>query len=232
MNSEVVEKIKKLLALATSPNEHEARLAAEKAADLLLRHNLKTQDLRDAWDYQKKAALDRSRPAEHTKWVVSIVKKHFFVEVVNCPYWYDAPRVRLWLVGEDTNVQVATYVFIFLHRTFPELWRQFHKINRRSKARNYYRGLHAGLSDQLNARRKAVERDSGVLLVTDPNLPAAVQIHFGETNTRNSRQDRVRYSRAYAAGFADGRRLTINTAVTNRRSEQSSTLSLDGRGQE
>lgn len=127
------------------------------------------------------------------------------------------------LVGEDTNVQVALYVFIFLHRTFPKLWRQFHKVNRRSKARSYYAGLHAGLNDQLLRRRRAVENDTGLVLATDSKLPAAVEIHFGETNARSSRPERTRYSKAFAAGFVTGRNLAINSAVESRRGPQSET---------
>jgi hypothetical protein len=36
----LVEKVRKLLALSESPNEHEAALAAEKAQDLMLRHGI------------------------------------------------------------------------------------------------------------------------------------------------------------------------------------------------
>ena len=37
---EIVEKIRKLLALAESPNENEASLAAEKAQEMMLKHGI------------------------------------------------------------------------------------------------------------------------------------------------------------------------------------------------
>ena len=45
VDQNLLEKISKLLALASSPNEHEAALAAEKAAELLAKHNLSVADL-------------------------------------------------------------------------------------------------------------------------------------------------------------------------------------------
>ena len=45
VDQNLLEKISKLLALTSSPNEHEAALAAEKAAELLAKHNLSVADL-------------------------------------------------------------------------------------------------------------------------------------------------------------------------------------------
>ena len=45
MDNKVVERIKKLLSLASSPNEHEAKMAAEKANELLLRFNLTASEV-------------------------------------------------------------------------------------------------------------------------------------------------------------------------------------------
>jgi hypothetical protein len=40
MTETLIEKVRKLLALAESPNENEAALAAEKAQELMLRHGI------------------------------------------------------------------------------------------------------------------------------------------------------------------------------------------------
>jgi hypothetical protein len=44
-SAEIIEKIQRLLALANSDNEHEAKLAAERATALLTKHNLSMQDI-------------------------------------------------------------------------------------------------------------------------------------------------------------------------------------------
>ena len=43
---DIVDRIAKLLALANSPNEHEAAAAATKAQELLLEHNLYLEDIK------------------------------------------------------------------------------------------------------------------------------------------------------------------------------------------
>jgi hypothetical protein len=45
LDTTVIDKINKLLALANSPNEHEAALAAQKASVLLTQYNLSLADL-------------------------------------------------------------------------------------------------------------------------------------------------------------------------------------------
>ncbi|MBM4056579.1 MAG: DUF2786 domain-containing protein, partial [Planctomycetes bacterium] len=48
-NHQILDKVHKLLALAQSPNEHEAQTAMAKAHELLLRHNLSLLDTQAKW---------------------------------------------------------------------------------------------------------------------------------------------------------------------------------------
>ncbi len=225
MKQDVIEKIRKLLALANSSNEHEARLAAEKASELLLRHNLKTQDLGGDQSYDAEEFFEGSRLREHTPWVISILKKHFFVEIVSSRTAHLGRRAgaaaviyrtTLTMVGEETNLQVGHYVFAFLDRKFPELWRAFHAQSKRSRARNYYAGLHAGLSQQLYGARRRIENDTGLVVAPDPNLPAEVERLIGKTKPTTHGGPRRRASNAFFAGLIAGRNLKIRTAVEDR----------------
>ena len=47
MDKQILEKIQKLLALSTSPNEHEAALAAAKASELMIAHDINASQLID-----------------------------------------------------------------------------------------------------------------------------------------------------------------------------------------
>jgi hypothetical protein len=55
---EVMARIRKLFALAGSPNEHEAALALEKAHALLLRYNLRAETVTDGSDRQADEVTD------------------------------------------------------------------------------------------------------------------------------------------------------------------------------
>jgi len=221
MDQAIIEKIKKLLALATSSNEHEARLAAEKANELLIRHNLKMQDLADTESvYDKSVAFEAARLKAHSRYVFSILQKHFFVVAVRSrrydTRWLSPGRTVVYLVGEETNLQVAQYVYGFLDYQFPALWRQFSQTSPRSRQRNYYAGLHAGLNEQLAVRRRAVESDTGLVVVNDPNLRPAVKRLMGKTTGGGESKTKGRASRAFSAGLHDGRALQIRRGITER----------------
>jgi len=53
MNKKILEKIQKLLSLATSDNEHEAKAAMDKANALLVKHNLSMQEAKENLEYEK-----------------------------------------------------------------------------------------------------------------------------------------------------------------------------------
>ena len=159
MNQSIVDKIRKLLALATSSNEHEARLAAEKANELLIRHNLKMQDLGEEGDYAKDPVLVAGRLKPQTDWIVSILQQHFFVVAASSRQYYRHQTI-LYLVGKKTNLEIAHYVYVFLDRTFPGLWQQWkaEQGRRAGLRKNYYHGLHNGLNYQLDQRRAQLPR--------------------------------------------------------------------------
>ena len=72
-NQPIIEKIKKLLALANSSNEHEAALAASHAQRLLSEHNLAMADIEAAHKPDKADKVDTtvSEICKHLKDVES-----------------------------------------------------------------------------------------------------------------------------------------------------------------
>ena len=61
MDKDYKEKIRKLLALAESPNEHEARAALLKARQLMAEHKLTETELKDVEKQQVKDVLRKYR---------------------------------------------------------------------------------------------------------------------------------------------------------------------------
>ena len=65
MEKDYSEKIKKLLALAESPNEHEAKAALLKAKELMAEHKLSELDVKDVGKKEvKKSCWKVCRPAQ------------------------------------------------------------------------------------------------------------------------------------------------------------------------
>ena len=220
MNEKVVDKIKKLLALATSSNENEAQLAAERANELLVKYNLSMQEVRQKvgegdWDgdYEKRTIETVSRATPDTKWIMVILNKHFFVHCIRARS--GEMKLTAWvIVGERTNTEIAHYVHGFLKKSFKSLWISYKKDNGLSESsrQSYYYGLFKGLDEQLGARRKFVEGEKGLVVVPDPNLPLKVQELVGKTFQSGIRAT-LTDVQAQDDGIEAGRRLQIKRGI-------------------
>ena len=74
MEKDYREKIKKLLALAESPNEHEAKAALLKAKELMAEHKLSELDVKDTGKKEVKEVLLEGMQAStrHNPWIIPL----------------------------------------------------------------------------------------------------------------------------------------------------------------
>jgi len=224
MNTKLVEKIQKLLSLATSANEHEAKLAAEKANELLIKHNLtrdQVEGFGEASYVNEIGYISKRYPFEAT-WASHIVKEHFFVNVLHLKASPQNMRTsKIWFIGEKTNVQVARYVFEFLVRKYKELWKVYQY---RNGAHNhdkgaYYRGLTLGLDDQLEATKKKVENETGLMVIRDPMIDETTKMHHPKVRSE-SVSTMTNDAEATMAGYTEGKSLRIARGIESRDDSQ------------
>lgn len=222
MNTKLIDRIQKLLSLATSPNEHEAKLAAAKANEMLVKHNLSISDVElqartdDSYE-NREVGTYKVMPFE-ARWVIKIMDRHFFVKSI----YREARRykvsekgmAKVWFVGEKTNVEVASYVFQFLVNKYKQLWKEYQSHNglRHELKGAYYEGLTAGLSYQLSERRKDVESSMALVVVDDPNLQRQMEKYFPKLGT-SSLRPMVRDDEIASDGFAKGKDLHIARGI-------------------
>lgn len=189
-------KVAKLLALAESPNPHEAEAAMVAARRLMEKYNVQpTSDARYVYAHLGAPA---ARTWEHQRRVGALLASHFFVEVIWVPV-FDPPTGKrlhvLEICGTATNVEVASYVHDYLHRAAAELWQE-HKLTKglRSDAgrRTFLAGVMDGFGKKL-AREAAGQRGHGLVLARDANL----------SNYYRSRHPYVRQVRYGSHGPAD-----------------------------
>jgi hypothetical protein len=118
----IIEKIKKLLRLAKSSNEHEAALAAARAQELLAKHNLDESEFSDR-ELPKEAAISYTdtvkKPASWVYLLASSVAGAF-----DCGYFFRTDG-RMCFVGVDIDHEIASYTFSYLYRTIGRLACQF-----------------------------------------------------------------------------------------------------------
>lgn len=222
-------RIRKLLALAGSSNEHEAQAAMAKANTLLLQYNLEIPDgTPPGYDHR---LVGRTAAAIPLAWkiVASILEEFFFVECL----WvatYDARRDReerqLEICGTPANLDFAEHVHAVLHEESERLWRR-EKARRgrvpRTARREYLTGLLTGFSDKLRAEREH-HQERGLIWVGDPGL----QRYFRQRHPRTVglRSGVVYATSAYESGREAGRKLTVHRPIRER--GKGSTKLLDG----
>ncbi|HYX35741.1 MAG TPA: DUF2786 domain-containing protein [Oligoflexus sp.] len=228
VNARIMDKIRKLLALAESENEHEAAVAMERANELLLRHNLSTQDLSESTVSSHETEGVKTEAVE-TKWIIAILQKHFFVKIIVKPIYggrSDTGR-RIWhkrycYIGEPLNLEVALYTEAFLRRSYKRLWHEYKAANQASeKSRQaYYSGLTRGIIEKLEAKRGKVQTETGLVWKGSAAIDQFVRENFGPLQKRSSNIRIANDGAAISAGKEAGRSLELSTAL--KKSHQSS----------
>src|SRR5262249_14106955 len=110
----VADRIARLLALAESPNVHEAEAAMLAAQRLVLKHNIELRDARAAQGYVwKHLGKPTGRTTEAERVLSLLIGKHFFVEAIWIPIYRPHEGKRgsiLEICGTTDNVEIAEYV--------------------------------------------------------------------------------------------------------------------------
>lgn len=226
--TEVIAKIQKLLSLANSPNEFEAKLAADKASELLTRYNLKISQIEG---YQSEKAhknftKGKTRASWEHKFIRDIITRFFFVKVVETKPYMNGQYCQGWsILGDEHNVIVAAYVYDFLDCTFRRLFQEYKaKTNCQASARqSYYTGLRSGLSVQLQGTRNKVQTETSLMVVQDPKIDDYIKEVFGKT-TSTSVSFNVNDRSALEQGSVDGKNIKIAKGLDGGPTQQSNLM--------
>jgi hypothetical protein len=220
----VIERVARLLALAESPNQHEAEAAMAAAQRLMLKYNVELQHAGGSKRYGFKHLGEPSgRVGESERILASILAKHFFVEVIWVPVYRPSVGKRgsvLEICGAPENLEMAEYAHAFLRHTAEELWDD-HKQKTRERSnrdrRTFLAGVMAGFADKLGKQAKT-SASEGLVWVKDGDLD-----HFYRARhpyIRNVRYGGQRRSEAFAHGKEAGKNIVlkrpIRSGATNR----------------
>jgi hypothetical protein len=213
----VVERIARLLALAESPNQHEAEAAMAAAQRLMLKHNLDAVRATTPRDY---AFVHLGRPTgrvgEHERLVAMILGRHFFVEAIWVPVYRPLEGKRgsvLEICGSRSNIATAEYVHGFLHDTAERLWQE-HKRARAipsdRERRAFLAGVMTGFADKLG-KQESQSRNEGLVWVRDADLDGYFRRRH--PHVRHVRHTGQRRTGTWAEGRAAGSRIVLHRPV-------------------
>ncbi|MCC6214224.1 MAG: DUF2786 domain-containing protein [Polyangiaceae bacterium] len=215
--SRVLERITKLLALAESPNPHEAEAAMAAAQRLLLKHNLEVGDSPRARQFvHRHLGSPSGRVQEPERVLASLLGSHFFVEPLWVSVWIVERGMRgtvLEVCGTRENVEIAEYVYSFLLHTAERLWRDHkRRVGARGDAdrRRFLAGVMSGFRAKLDAQREQT-RAEGLVWVGDGELEAYFRRRHPRIRSIASRSSAR--SSAFAQGRAAGATIVLHRGV-------------------
>ena len=201
----VLRRIGRLLALADSPNLHEAESAMREAQRLMLKHNLDAALATERRGFSfRQLGTPRGRIEAAEQILGGILSDHFFVQVI----WVTAyaPLVgrkgrMLEICGTMSNLEVASWVHGYLLETSERLWRE-HKqaagLTGDRERRRFRLGVMMGFREKLGQSAE-VHRSEGLIWTGDPALAQYLR-------TRHPRQTSGRSIGFDASGvFEQGR---------------------------
>ena len=217
-----LDKIRKLLALAGSSNQHEAEIAMRRAHELMLRHNIEqtAQHAQHAGAHPPYEVRHLGTPSRRANPVeadiVGLLSECFFVEVIRIAIYlpHEGRHAQVYeVMGTRANVEMAAHVFQFLLATADRLWRENRRDARVRSGRDrlaYQSGVIRGFRDKLLAERRQLE-GTGLVWVGDGALQSFYRARYPRIRTvRRS----IRISRAHVAGREAGRNVVLHKPVT------------------
>lgn len=212
----ILSKVKKLLKLASSANQHEASAATAKANELLLKYNLDHIDQTEESDEEVcvKNVYEAKRKNVQMSALYEILENFYVQPVFN----RGQHKAYLEVIGSRTNVEMADYMAKFLVNEFERLYK-LSGLKGTSAKNSFIRGIAEGFNEKIEAQKKSDPSLKRELIRLDKVLKAQVEIVYsrmGSSSSSVSSHD----AHANSLGKQAGSNLNINKGLSQGRQKQ------------
>ncbi len=224
--SRLHQRIRKLLALAQSDNEHEAALALARASGLLRQHRLDALSLEgeNTLVHESINTAQQVIP-RHRSMICLLLREYFSVRIISASIYDQHRNVQVKtveLLGRSQDVAIARHCYHFLEERLHTLWQaQRHRFKGMGHlARNsFYLGLLAGFRQVLEEEKKqekqsTTNKDMQALMRSEARLDSFVGERFPRLRTRQQRGTKVE-QHLYAAAMEEGRKLRMPQPISD-----------------
>lgn len=222
----IIERISRLLRLASSSNQNEAEAATIAARRLMLKHNLDASATARRYTFRQ-LGRPSMRILEPARVLARILVDHFFVEAL----WVHVYRARegkygkvLEVFGTASNLAIAEYVYTFLTNASEALWRAHQQSlgTRSNRDRlSFLAGVMHGFRQKL-AREEDDAKGEGLIWVGDSDLE--LDFHRRHPSVRRLHRSGVRRGEAFGHGRAAGERIILRKGVDGEMAESQGRL--------
>lgn len=217
-------RVRKLMALAQSRNQHEAQAAMVKAHELIAKYNLDLAGKRNGREFVSifvgEPALRHFREAYK---LASLLSDFYFVYGIWVPTFVMEKNKmgRVFEIsGTVPNVKIAHYVYDYVQQFIDSQWNQYNK----NKGLNRYRktdfavGVIEGFESKLQSQTRTVARPANrhaLVKINDAMLKAYIGHKYPRVrgiSMKASRRDR----KVLHDGRSAGKKLVISKGITDK----------------
>lgn len=222
-------KISKLLALSSSPNEHEARVALKKAQQLMLEFGISECETQDSGVGKRKIKYWTGMYCPREAQVISYLSKEYMCMATN-DISDDGKYAVLTLFGSEADIDIAEAALTFAYKTFCSCWKSYWKqlsdYEKKRKGRKDLRIDYCiGFKDGIKAANKDNRDEYGLVLVARKEVVDECK-SYDVVKADNYKQlgwrlvtpkEKVRYMdhNAYTNGKESGKHVRSHDQITN-----------------
>lgn len=203
----LIEKVKKLMSLATSSNEHEASLAATRVRELYLKYNLEHADLNQKNEVSHlMISTGKKRLSLIEKKIIAMLVEFYFVQVIVVHEFNPKTATHyqaLEVIGLNENVLMAEYVYHFLLRSTKSYASTSTKL-----------GLLDGFAQKLKGHViHETPKTKSLMIHAEAKLTDYVHDYFPRLRSLKSSTRQIS-SHEYNHGVEQGQRLNLNKPIS------------------
>lgn len=174
--NKVIDKIEKLLALAGSDNENEAKSAMMKARELMAKYEIKREQLHEGQE-EERAIVHYTSPPFRDDWckmIASVIADNFRSRVISSSRRGSGGAYRLKFFGYDEDAEICINIFNYavkvirnrfatLRAIYADAGRKFERNEKMNYVEGFCYGLERNFEDQ-----KAQSESFALALIVPP----------------------------------------------------------------
>lgn len=218
----IIDKVKKLLALSKSSNEHEAGLALENANKLLMKHNLEMTDIEeiDMNDIIEEDSIISGKRI--MSWKINLLES--IMRLNGCQILMHNRRngnKRISAIGKKHNIEVSVSMYEYLTSTMDRTLKEKQKEEFMIDPFSYRMGFCSAISRKVNEILQEREQNKNdfnnactALIVLDKALVDQFLKNkysdLGTHSTKTSYKDRESFLQGHMAGESTGLNSQVN----------------------
>lgn len=217
VNTKIVQKIKKLLALSESSNVYEAELSMLKAQELLAKHKLSIKEVKgykiSASDIKEKKSNISFTKAKWKAHLANLIADNF-----GCYYYFKTSGTHnITFFGREEDIEICNIVLEYAIDSINSTVKRLRYLNIRDGystkgiENDYAIGFINGLKKKFE-EQKSANQEWGLVLVKDEEVTEA----YKEINFRRTINTSITFkgnSKAYDKGYEDGGKFSISDKI-------------------